>query len=120
MASVTTKVLRNSNGKKLRAKRQKVGKLFHTSWDFLKTCHGFEINAEMKPNKRTREALKHLKTHDCFIWEGDDGPEDYETISQLVEILGDLCGRVIRLNTYSITQMELGHESSGKFCALKE
>lgn len=61
-------------------------------------------------------ALKQLDLPACWIFEGDDSPEHYETCASLIRYFCDFGGKLIRLDTYSVEH--ICHEdsvSSGRF-----
>lgn len=79
-----------------------------------------EIPDGMNPCDKTIAILDTMEYKGFSIWEGDDGPEDYKTISDLVEIAGNVGYRVIRLNTFGVTQMDRTTLSSGRFLLLDD
>lgn len=54
-------------------------------------------------------SLRRLNIPACWIFEGDDGPEHYETCESLLDYIEDYGGKLIRLGSYDV---ELIHKQS--------
>lgn len=56
-----------------------------------------------------------------LLWESDDSPEEYRFTELMIDYAASAGGRVIRLDTFNVYQLELHTEvSSGKFLYIAE
>ena len=60
-------------------------------------------------------SLKRLGLPACWIFEGDDGPDHYETCESLLDYLEDYGGKLIRLGSYDVELIHKQSIGSGKF-----